>query len=362
MPIIQVKRLISNLNTERRLRFIQKKDDATIKKYRESVGGSFKYKYSHILLTGHNWNNIRNEIQSIIGQDKNSKRRVVLYFLKSLELDFDELVFFKKDGDGEYKFYKKINSYIQTLYSAIECITNIFNFHADSDTTMAYIKIMMKLRNEIIIFCSKVENNNLDIWTNNIEGMLYNIEDKIFENIYRTININMSDLSNISDLIVFLKSFRRKISSQKLCSIIDNNKLDYFTLCSVAYYILDLSSKTYIMKNFQVALKKLYDTVFEFLDSYKFYNKKRLYDAKFFYILNDFSYYPPFMNDVTHNIELKNMKADEMNKFGGPSSPEYNIYDLLSKESYYNWNLKEIDFERLVLNKISLNEPESACY
>lgn len=362
MSIIQVKRLISNLNTERMLSFFKENDDATIKKYSESGGGIFKYTYTHILLSRHNWNNIRTEIQSIIGQDKNSKRRVVLYFLKSLKLDFDELVFFKKDGDEEHKFYKKINSYIQTLYSAIECITNIFNFHVDSDTTMAYIKIMMKLRNEIIIFCSKVENNNLDVWTHNIEGLLYNIEDKIFENVYRTININISDLSNISDLIVFLKSFKRKISSQKLCSIIDNNKSDYFTLCSVAYYILDLSSNTYIMKNFQVVLKKLYDTVFEFLDNYQFYNEKRLNDAKFFYILNDFNYYPPFMNNVKYNRKLRRMKVDEMNKFADPNSSEYNIYDLLSKESYYNWNFKKIDFERLVLNKISLNEPENACY
>lgn len=363
MPIIQLKNTMSSLKNERRLRCsdIKINDEVAIEKYRESVENNFCLNYKHVLVSKSTWINVHDEIQSIIGLDKNSKRRVVLYFLKSLKIDLYEIVFFKKD-DNNYACYKKTNSYIQILYCAIECITNIFHLHIDSDTTMAYIKIMMKLRNEILNFHRIVKKCNSDIWIPNIERVLSNIEDKIFENIYRTIHLNISDLSNISDLIVFVKRFGRKISPQQLCDIIDNNKSNYFTLCSVAYYIQDLNSKTYVMKNFQVVLKKLYNTVFEFLENYQYCNQKRLDDATFFYMLNDFSHYPPFINNVIYNSSFEALKKSEMLKFGGPNSKGYQIYKLLIKESYYNWNLKEIDFERLVLNKIIINQSESMGY
>ena len=54
----------------------------------------------------------------------------------------------------------------------------------------------------------------------------------------RILKNNSNRINNISDLIVYLKYFDKKLSSQFLCQLLDENSEDYYTLCAIGYYII----------------------------------------------------------------------------------------------------------------------------
>ena len=66
-------------------------------------------------------------------------------------------------------------------------------------------------------------------------------------------------INNISDLIVYLKFFDKKLSSQFLCQLLDENSEDYYTLCSIGYYIIGYESR------YKVVLNYLFKTIMNFI-------------------------------------------------------------------------------------------------
>ena len=56
---------------------------------------------------------------------------------------------------------------------------------------------------------------------------------------------------------------------------------------------------------------------------------------------------------------LQESKNKELNKLG-QSSIYYKIFNLLMEQSYYNWNLKQIDFEKLQIQKIITDKNNSS--
>ena len=185
------------------------------------------------------------------------------------------------------------------------------------------------------------------------------IENKIFEKVIMVIKINISNLSNISDLISFSKSLNRKFSSQLLCEILEKNKHNYFVLCAIAYYIKE---KEGISKLYRIVLKKLYQQVIDFLMNYPVTitpnsPANKLRDSNYFYILNDFSFYRGFTEKQSENINK--LKVDALNDM---NNNEYSIYTKLMENSYFNWELNSNAFEKLLIKKIFSYHSRSSNY
>ena len=91
-----------------------------------------------------------------------------------------------------------------------------------------------------------------------------------------------------------------------------------------------------------------------FVRNYQTHTDSLLEDAKYFYILNDFLYYPEFQNlkigrRFATNV-LEDLKDEELNKLGRDSI-NYLIFKELMNQSYFNWNLQEHDFKKLQIKK-----------
>lgn len=149
----------------------------------------------------------------------------------------------------------------------------------------------------------------------------------------------------------YLKFFDKKLSSQFLCQLLDENSEDYNTLCAIGYYIIGDGIR------YRVVLNYLFKLILNFVENYKTHTNCRLDDAKYFYILNDFIYYPEFQNlkiggQFAKDI-LQDYKKTELDKLGGNSNPYYLILNGLMTQSYFNWNLQEVDFiQKHILKKL----------
>lgn len=350
MSINNLQKILRLIDIEKKLILnkLIEKDDSKIKEYRTIVvqkyGTKRQYAYevnkSQILVKKTLWTELHDSIQLAINQEKNSKRKVVLYLLKSISIEIYAPMFIRVTSS----IRSGIFSYLQMLYSALENITNIYSINPDSDTTSAYIRVLIRMNNSISklkIHVQENENNFIDRSLEYIE----NIENKIFENVYRILNFNSENISNITDLLVFIKSFDRKLSSKFLCELIEKNKNDYFSLCAIAYYMKDNS------KRYKVSLDYLYKTIVHFVEDYPCTESSRLVDGKYFYILNDFIYYKPFNEEQID--KLQTIMKNELLMLG-EGSREYKIYGYLTKRSYYNWELTNIDFERLIIHKLTI--------
>lgn len=198
-------------------------------------GEEFKY----IVGKHHNWLNFYNDISRITTLNKQATRKIVLYVLKAIKIYIDP------------NSLKKANpySYIKNLYTALEVITSVYSTYLDFDTTHAFIRILLRLKNGL--------HNLKEDESMNPEEIL-NIENKIFEHIYRVLKQNKHNINNLTDLILFLETFNKKLSPQFLCEILELNSKDYFTLCSIAHYIQDQREKNnFLNPRYKIVLKKL---------------------------------------------------------------------------------------------------------
>ncbi|WP_175425149.1 hypothetical protein, partial [Paenibacillus nuruki] len=109
---------------------------------------------------------------------------------------------------------------------------------------------------------------------------------------------------------------------------------------SIAIYILDKNKK--ISNHYIIVLKKILLAVDKIFKDYTLKSKFKFQDAFYFYIVNDFYYYPGFKSYIAKksfqnlNKNFKSMKEEI--KREGFSQIETN---LLTNRSYFNW---EIDF------------------
>ncbi|MEW4353527.1 RNA-directed DNA polymerase [Streptococcus pneumoniae] len=347
-PIIQLKQLLNIFSNNREINQLKLLKNDSLEKYQQ-LEPSYKLSITQILINEPAWIQLYETIRDIVSTTPSSKRRITLYFLKFISLKIYEPIFM---GSESTYFFK----YLRTIYIALEEINNIYSIHPDSDTTKAYIKTLMKFRASLSNLRSII-NKNKEEFIKNSENYLSDIENRIFENIYRILKNNSNRINNISDLIVYLKSFDKKLSTQFLCQLLDENPEDYFTLCAVGYYIIGDETR------YRVVLKYLFKSILNFIQNYQTHTISLLEDAKYFYILNDFLHYPEFQKlkikrKFAKDI-LQESKNKELNKLG-QDSIYYVIFNRLMEQSYYNWNLKQIDFEKLQIQKIIIDKNNSS--
>jgi len=299
-------------------------------------GEEFKY----IIGKHHNWLNFYNDISRIITLNKQATRKIVLYVLKAIKIYIDP------------NSLKKANpySYIKNLYTALEVITSVYSTYLDFDTTHVFIRILLKLKNGLHELKEDESINQEEI---------INIENKIFEHIYRVLKQNKHNINNSTDLILFLETFNKKLSPQFLCEILELNSKDYFTLCSIAHYIQDQREKNnFLNPRYKIVLKKLLSKLDSIISNppKSMNGKSPLFDANYFYFLNDFSHYKPIeKNDIKLYKKIKDKLSAEINQTNNLKP----LFLDITKSSYFNWHLNKYDFELLVINKL-LQQRENA--
>ena len=292
-------------------------------------GEEFKY----IVGKHHNWLNFYNDISRITTLNKQATRKIVLYVLKTIKIYIDP------------NSLKKENpySYIKNLYTALEVITSVYSTYLDFDTTHAFIRILLRLKNGLHDLKEDESMNQEEI---------LNIENKIFEHIYRVLKQNKHNINNLTDLILFLETFNKKLSPQILCEILELHSKDYFTLCSIAHYIQDQRTKNnFFNPRYKIVLKKLSSKIDYIISNppKSMNGKSPLFDANYFYFLNDFSHYKPIeKNDNKLYNKLKDKLNREIENIGELEP----LFLDITKSSYFNWNLNKYDFELLIINKL----------
>lgn len=289
--------------------------------------------FEHIVGKHHYWLNFHHDISCITTLNKQATRKIVLYVLKAIKIYIDP------------NSLKKANpySYIKNLYTALEVITSVYSTYPDFDTTHAFIRILLRLKNGLHELKEGESINQEEI---------LNIENKIFEHIYRVLKQNKHNINNLTDLILFLETFNKKLSPQFLCEILELHSKDYFTLCSIAHYIQDQRAKNnFLNPRYKIVLKKLSSKLDYIISNppKSMNGKSPLFDANYFYFLNDFSYYKPIeKNDNKLYKKLTEKLSREIENTGKPKL----LFHDITKSSYFNWNLNKYDFELLIINKL----------
>lgn len=281
-----------------------------------------------ILGNQNSWEVMYESLERLARDNPLSKRRLVLFFLKSIKIEIPTTLSSKMSKD--YKIILKI----------IEVISNVFSFHIDNDTTNAYLILMTKINNSLNSIKNSINETTIET--------VKSIQEKIFNEGYRLINNNINRFDNMYDILVYLKFFEKKLSSQLLCEILSKYCNSYFVVCSIAYYI---KKKDSIEKDYQVVLKKLKVILDNYILDYDAMGlKNRIFDAQYFYFINDFSHYKPIGDSAFNykkqiNKDLKNLSNDLIP-----------IFTKITESSYYSWDTNKTSFEKRLIKKIILNK------
>lgn len=193
-------------------------------------------------------------------------------------------------------------------------------------------------------------------------GMGINIEDRdvekisiVFHHLVQIFNSSWFNVSEGYELVSFMEFFKKYnlfIPSQTLHSFIKEQNLenDYFVLTTVTNYIYDPKSRN-IFKEYKSVYATVCTCLFRKLHFYSYEGINETNNGNFFYLINDFYYFPgkPELFKIKLEKEFKESVVKIL------TSP-------LSKESYFQWG-KDFDFflknvikKKLINKHINLTE------
>lgn len=326
--VLDLKLILKQFNQDKKLSYDLKKE-----KKDDGISLFSNYKGSR-----NQWNLMFNRIEELILENNESKSKVINYFLKSIRAS----IFY--DGNHNY-----------VIGNILEVVSNIFVLDINSNSTNYLISIYVKIFNkakELKDSCERklqLDNNEDTIskYRRSIENLVF-IEEKIFQHAYRTLKNNFKNIEQMYDLIVFMKLLDKKLSSAFLCKILSFYKNSYFICCVVAYYILDEKQENLDLR-FKTVRAKLLLIIDEKINNYKTKGSKHvILEGEYFYFLNDFSKYPGFESEKKDKLltKLKNEYCD-------CSSGNIDVWDKVTKYSYFEWETNISTFVRKVVKKSS---------
>ncbi|MCJ1909213.1 RNA-directed DNA polymerase [Planococcus ruber] len=279
---------------------------------------------------------IRDNIELLILEHPNSTTKILNYFLKYIR----SVIKFEND---------KIS-----LSIILELITNIYslkiNYHSTHNLIATYAMLSQKIKR------IKSEDILDDIEEEKLEKIKY-LEEKFFQHLFILLRNNFNHIPQMYDIFIYMKALPKKISSDFLCKTIQKYSGNYFVLCSIAYYILDDDLKA-VQSNFKTVLKVLTTSIHTFISNYK--NKGADYiffESDYFYLLNDFSYYPGFNAEFKLNLRTTLLEGSSYKKiFSSLSDREIllnNIIEKITQSSYYDWGKTSDYFIKEIAKKSS---------
>lgn len=383
--IINLKSILSEFNANNLYSFIRYKDNISrfleFEKIEKVIG--VRENPLFIPATKRNWETLFNQIEKLIYENKDDSGKIVNYFLKSVRGDVSY------QGRNPWKTMK-----------SLEIVRSVYSLDINYKSTYILISIYIKL----IMQVKKLEDDHINESEN--QSILSNLEmlnESIFHNSYFLLKNNFKQIDQMYDLIVFMKQLDKPLDSQFLCRILNGFKDNYFVLCSVAYYILN-DDLTKVDSRYRTVYAVLKKKINFFHEEYRVKGAKHKgLEGHYFYIINDFSYYPGFEEPLRKSLGMTmnstfedHLKKLVNNKSIIPGNKEiknrikekhYNITDekldelfkdergklkverenkmkevwgYVTKQSYYQWDKTPEDFSKMIVKKtmnISLKDP-----
>lgn len=189
------------------------------------------------------------------------------------------------------------------------------------------------------------------------DTLLEEFDTEYINRLIKFLKRNRSSLDQIYELISGAKYLTMNLPNTLLCSFIQHKNYNdnYFILCTIANYILDPISPNRLRKNYKIVFDKLSYAIDNILAQNQNENS-RFIDGKYFYIINDFTYYPLFQKSKYSSSKTNELfkKLKKENKYflqeaknnlaqgfsiTDKTSMENFVRPLISR-SYYRWNLE----------------------
>ncbi|MET3575528.1 RNA-directed DNA polymerase [Bhargavaea ullalensis] len=276
------------------------------------------------------WRSLFENVETLLIDYPNERTRIVNYFLKKVQS------------------FISLNS-VTNKYNAsyiLEHIVNLYTISITHKSTSLVIENFLKVTKkvgEVSDWDKQEKNNNY-------------LDEKIFQHIYRSLKNNSNKIDQMYDLIAFLKVLKKKLSSSFLIKIIKKYNKNYFVLCSVAYYILN-DDNSDIYRSYLTVQKFLSNNIFEYINEFDEKGDLPLIlDSEYFYVLNDFSFYPGFNTKERKN--LKNIIKRQLKDYHFSDNEsklwQEDAFKKILSSSYYNWGASKDDFTKEVAKKTLL--------
>lgn len=304
--VVELKKLFLNFKKLRFVEFNEKNDVGYAKIIPNQYLGS-----SYI------WENFLDNINSLILTESSRKDVLVNYSLASLH----SLISFSKINPRQaMTILTGVTSLLKTNF----CFKSIRHY-------IVFVSRMLKEVDRIII---ESESNEPII--------LFDIDDKVLNEHRNIIKFAFQHICNME----FFKKYKQLIPSFILQKFLKQKELsnDYFVLTAITNYIYD-SNNHVILKEYISVYKSVCEVLIGKLNEYKHEGILAVENGNFFYLLNDF-YYFPGKNEIFRSILRANFQ-DEISQLQGKKTRS----SELSGQSYYQWGESFDHFLEMVLRK-----------
>lgn len=258
--------------------------------------------------------------------------------VSSFLIEFDQLTIeypHKKQRLVRYAL-KSLNEFISPTLSErdrkliFELALYVFNYSPEYYSSRLVYTFFFKFRE--VIRAQSSDQKNLE-----------QLDEDIFQFMIKSVKQNSEQFPSIYELLIAMKFLDKKVSPSILCSLIENHRHDYFSICAIAIYILKKNGK--VSNQYIIVLKKLMSTLSIFIKNYTKKSPHKYQDAIYFYLINDFYHYPGFQNNPLCRRFLKLIKNEhkKMKKDMEKDLKKGLKVDLSSEviflleNSYFNW-------------------------
>lgn len=296
------------------------------------------------------WNELFTKVERIIYENKSSSQKVVNYFLQAIRSSIDY------DGGRPWG-----------IINSLEIITSIYSLDINNDSTKHLIAIAAKVNikcNNLLITEQKnkeelnSEDDNFPEKLKNINEIINNInivKENVFQSLYFSMKNNFEKMEVMYDLLILFKTFDKPLNPQFLSKIIQDFPKSYFVLCSVGYYIQNEKLNGIDHRYLTVGIK-LEKTIDNIKNNYASKgSKNNILEGEYFYIMNDFSFYPGFKPSKREKYRKKIKKDYSLMEPSNENEKESFafIWESITQRSYFEWNQTTNTFIRKIAKKSS---------
>lgn len=321
--VIEIKKLILDFRNSRLIAF---------KEYQNS--SNFNAKIEKYLGSTYLWEILLDNINNLIANERNRKDILVNYSLSSLHklIQFSEI-----NSKQAVTILTGLTSLLKTNF----CFKSVRYY-------IICVSRILKEADQIIKKDLATKSLPFDI-VSKTNDEVRSILMFVFQHICSVLNSDWFDVSEgyeVITLLEFFKKYDQYIPSYILQKILKQNDFlnDYFVLTSITNYVYD-SKNHIILKEYISVYKSICLLLVNKLSQYNHEGITAVENGNFFYLLNDF-YYFPGKTKIFRPILQEKFK-DEITLLQGKTNNSSN----LSGKSYYQWGESFDYFLEQVLRK-----------
>lgn len=304
----------------------------------------------NIFYSKSRYDNFFEKLKLLIINYEDQKRYIVSYAISVIENN--SLAIARKLETSEYRCVEK------HIAKLIDLLFRVVNYNISADNIIKISRIMIKLQ-------MVEEKFDLDA------------QDIIYTKSISLIKYNLSNISELLNLIIVLSFNHNLIPAHIIDQILSSNK-DYFTISTVAYYISSKPITLYEKQKYEInriiaSQLEMVHTRFNVKkkDGYRMVKSDKhnfdVYDtillSEYFYIIHDFYTCPIISEENKLAIEkIKNEIHPE--KESSPAKPGYSLYNLFLSyvtdfdKPFMRWFVtpNELKKEMLIMKYCKINQ------